>query len=119
MPYATHLGLHESPARVICAGGYVKNRIWFWRNFLEVKLQRSGGVARIVRGFVSANDTGGKFVQAHWFAFGILGVSRFIRPCVPLAGLSVSHGKSPPQGLTQCTCPGVTGGMVAISGHRS
>ena len=34
------------------------------RNFIEEKLQRSGGFAKIVRGFASANDAGGRLMQA-------------------------------------------------------
>ena len=37
------------------------------RNFLDVKVQGSGGFAKTVRGFASANDAGGRFVQAHFF----------------------------------------------------
>ena len=35
------------------------------RNFLDVEVQSSGGFAKTVRGFASANDADRKFGQAH------------------------------------------------------
>ena len=47
-------------------GRICQNIISFWelflanpRNFLEIKEQRSGGFAKTVRGFASANNVGG------------------------------------------------------------
>ena len=60
----------DSFARVIRAGGFAKTEFRFqnlanpW-NFLEVKVRGSGGFAKTVHGFASANDAGVRFGQAH------------------------------------------------------
>ena len=51
------------------------------RNFLDVKLQKSGGIAETVRGFAKINDAGMRVVQAHHFpSLSVPAVARWRTP---------------------------------------
>ena len=46
------------------------------QNFLGLKVQGSGGSTKTVRGFASANDAGGRFVQAQEIELRVISSTR-------------------------------------------